>query len=294
MQRSVRTYLVLLLGVILAWLCLQEENLQALTGSNGPILLGIAALYLVSHVLRMIRLGLLTLDERKMAPSLIAAHTLTAFPSSFLPFKIGEVLRLAAFLKVYDYRRKALAVWMAERFGDLIILSAFIFGLYLFNVDVPSSTKAALAVFVLATVIGLMGLFSIAKVSIYLNRHLVLTSHSHRGLVLLRISHMLRGLEQDISRSVKGRVSGLLLLSVLIWAAEIIALSFFIYRVEPAAHGFASMFTAGLLANLPGSGIAESAGYGLLQAFALVALTLLFLAGIFLVGRLRHLGSQHD
>lgn len=81
----------------------------------------------------MLRLALLTLDERYKAFPLILAHTLTAFPSSFLPFKIGEVLRLAAFFHVFKRRQKALAVWMAERFGDVLVPYAeedFTDGLY--------------------------------------------------------------------------------------------------------------------------------------------------------------------
>ena len=71
-------------------------------GQNWLVLLGITTLYIGSHVLRMLRLIMLTIDERDKARPLVAAHGLTAFPGSLLPFKIGELLRLASFFNVYD------------------------------------------------------------------------------------------------------------------------------------------------------------------------------------------------
>lgn len=286
MSRTVRVYLVLLLAVVLAWLCLRAPA----TGEFGRDahrlgLMGVSALYLASHLFRMLRLALLTLDERGKAFPLIAAHTLTAFPSSFLPFKIGEVLRLAAFFHVFERRQKALAVWLAERFGDMVVIAVFILGLYLFNVSVPVSMRAVFVLFMLATVVGLLGLFAVAKVFVYLNRHLVLASHSARGLALLRASHVLRRLELDIYRSVEGRLSGFLLLSVLIWAIEILALSLFINQLSIGEPDFAALFASGLLASLPGGG--GAAAFGLYQSLALVALTLFFLAAVWLAARFK-------
>ncbi|MDB5820805.1 MAG: hypothetical protein JWQ11_4445 [Rhizobacter sp.] len=132
MSRVLRVYLLLLLLVVIGWSWWRTPNIaNFFSGTNWLALLGVTALYLCSHLFRMMRLALLTLDERDKALPLIAAHVLTAFPSSFLPFKIGEVLRLGAFFRVYSGRRKALAVWLAERFGDVLVIAAFICGLYL-------------------------------------------------------------------------------------------------------------------------------------------------------------------
>lgn len=287
MQFSLRLYLALLLAIVLGWLWLRADEIAGFGhGAHWLSLLAITLLYLSSHVFRMIRLALLTLDERDKAFPLIAAHTLTAFPSSFLPFKIGEVLRLAAFFRVYEGRRKAFAVWLAERFGDVLVIAAFVFGLYLFNVSVPSSMRAVFVLFTMASVFGLLGLFAVAKVFVYLNRHLVLTSHSARGLYLLRVSHALRRLELEICRSVEGRLSGFLLLSLLIWTLEILALSLFISRLSIDEPDFAALFTSGLLASLQ-NGAVGAKTFGLYQSLALMVLTLLFLAAFWLAVRLK-------
>lgn len=287
MSPSLRAYLVALLGVVVGWAWLRAPVIAGFVHSvHWAILAGITVLYLCSHLLRMLRLALLTLDERQKIFPLIAAHTLTAFPSSFLPFKLGEFLRLGAFLQVYDMRQKALAVWLAERFGDVLVITAFILGLYVFNVSVPPAMRTVFVLFALASIVGLLGLFAVAKVFVYLNRHLVLTSHTPRGLALLRASHTLRCLETAIYKSVEGRLSGFLLLSILIWMVEILALSLFVNQLAVKEPDFAVFFASGLLASLPGGG-AGSSNFGLYQSLALVVLTLVFLLIVWLATRFK-------
>ena len=285
MTRAARLYCVLLALLLPAWLALHwRAVLELLRGGAMPLLLAVFALYGAAHLSRMLRLALLTLDRREKAPALAVAHALTAFPSSLLPFKIGEILRLAALFHVYGDRRKALAVWLAERFGDVLVIVALILALYLLQVDVPPAMRLVFVVFVVASAFGLTALFAVAKTFVYLNRHLVLASHSARGLTLLRVSHALRQLELDIYRSVEGRLAGLLLVSVLIWVLEIAALALFIQLVANSGAGFGALLADGVLASLAGS---ASAAFGLYRSVALIALTVLFLAGLALAVRLR-------
>ena len=283
-----KAYLALLLAVVLGWLWWRVPALAIFAQrTDGLWLLGVTALYLCSHICRMLRLVLLTLDERDQAFPLITAHTLTAFPSSFLPLKIGEILRLAGFFHVYGGRRKALAVWLAERFGDVLVIAAFICALYLFNVGVPASMRVVFVLFLIAALGGLFALFAVAKVSLYLNRHLVLASHRPRGLALLRASHALRRLEQDIRKSVEGRLAAILLFSVLIWAIEILALSLFVNQFTRGEPDFASLFMAGLLTSVLGGAGDVASIFGLYQSLALVVLTIIFLAATWAAARIR-------
>jgi len=121
---------------------------------------------------------------------------------------------------------------------------------------------------------------------VYLNRHLVLASHSSRGLALLRASHALHRLEATIHKSLEGRLSGFLLLSVLIWSIETVALSLFINEFAIGETNFARLFAAGLLASLPGGGM-SAAAFGLYQSLALVVLTLIFLLAVWLAVRFK-------
>lgn len=279
MRSHVRLYFAVLAVIIAGWLFLKAPTWVAL-GESGewPPVFGFTAVYLCSHVFRLLRLAVLTLDERARIWPLMLAHVTTSFPNSVLPFKTGEVLRLASFFEVYDGRRKACAVWLAERLGDAAVIACFVLALYLFKVDVPASMRWVLIVFVLVAGLIFLGLFAVAKVFVYLNRHLVLTSLSRRGLWLLRASHQLRSLEREISATVEGRLSGLLLLSVLIWSIEITALSMFIHHVNANSVNFASLFVSGLLASLPGGFQDRAVYFGQFQSLGLGLLTFLFLA----------------
>lgn len=288
MKRGVQIYLSLLGALLLAWSLLRAGEIIELShGAHWLSLLGVTALYILSHVFRMLRLALLTLDRRKAVLPLIVAHVLTAFPSSFLPFKVGEVLRLAAFFHVFESRHKALAVWLAERFGDLVIIAAFISGLYLFNASVPASMRTVFIIFVLASTLALLGLFALAKVFVYINRHLVLTSYTRHGLVLLKASNSLRRLETEIHKSIEGRLSAFFMLSLLIWCLEISALSLFISRIPTGQPDFPVLFLSSLLASLPGGTVEGTGLFGLYQSLALVALTLAFLAATWLTTYLK-------
>ncbi|OHC71866.1 MAG: hypothetical protein A3H93_19600 [Rhodocyclales bacterium RIFCSPLOWO2_02_FULL_63_24] len=278
MTRGIRLYLYLLTALVLGWLVLRAETVLGIAKSTEwPDLLGICGLYFLSHAFRMLRLALLSLDQRRLIVSLIAAHSLTAFPSSFMPFKIGEILRLAGFFSVFTSRRRAFALWLVERFGDVVVIAVFILGLYAFNIIVPASIRTVLILFIIASSVGILGMFATASVLVFLNRHLVLSSLSARGLLLLRISYVLRQLELDIRSAVEGRFVGLMLLSGIIWSFEILALSLFIRRMSVGGADFSSMFAAALLASLPGTDFSNSNLFGYYQSLVLVILTLMFL-----------------
>lgn len=283
MSLSMRVYALGLGAIVCVWFAWNAQALMQLTESSQLAqLAGIAAVYLCSHVFRMFRLALLTLDERNKIPSLLLAHGLTALPSSFAPLKLGEILRLGAFLHVYHHRRKAIAVWLAERFGDILVITCFILMLHLFRMEVPARMRVIFIVFAVCSVVGLLALLSFTKILLYLNRNLVLTSHSRRGLVVLRMSHALRTLENDIRRSLEGRALAFLLLSAAIWAMEIVALSMFIHRLTTGTPDFRDLFVSGLIASIGGASASGALAFGFYQSLVLVLLSIMSLGMLLL------------
>lgn len=267
--------------MLIVWLYTIFSGSEPFTRNlDWSVLLGTVALYLLAHIVRMFRLVLLTLDQRARSFPLALAHALTAFPCNLLPFKIGEILRLAAINQVFDTREKAVAVWLAERFGDMLILSLFLLSLSWFGVKVPQTVVSVGIVFVIASGVCIGGLFATLKVFNYLNRHLVLNSLSARGLTLLRAGYTLHLLEMAIRKSLEGRVIGFLLLSTLIWSLEIFALSLFINDVSTLRNDFAAIFAGGLLTSLFD---ANSNAFGFYRSAALASLTIVSLLLLSLV-----------
>lgn len=287
MNRNIqRIYLGLLVGVVVGWVALRQEHFSpALVEAALPPTLGACALYLCSHLFRMLRLALLTLDDRHQALPLIFAHALTAFPSSLLPFKIGEALRLASFYYVYGYRQKALAVWLVERFGDLVVLAFLIAGLAFLQQDASGIPLGVLSLVVLGLSLGLLCLFSLSKILHYLNRHLVLTGQRRRDLVLLKISDVFFRLEMDIHKSITGRWMGFLLLSAFVWGMEILAFAKFLEIIGHQDGRFGVMFSEAFFTGLSLAGAQFSQAFETYRSAALIAGTLAMMLMLFVPSR---------
>ena len=280
------TYLAALALLVVAWAAPRVEDVAAAFVAPAlPVLLA-GILYLMAHGLRMLRLGLLTLDERERVAPLILCHGLTAFPSSLLPFKIGEFLRLAAFFHVFGYRTKALAVWLVERFGDLVVLTTVLAGFFLLEGDIAAQSKGVLAIMVLGISLALFSLVALSKLLHFLNHHLVLSGRrQRRDLAILRIGELLFDLEAQVRESIRGRWVAFLLLSVFVWALELLAFWQLVSTFAQRDTGLGAMFAEGFLAgvSLNGHGFAPSfeayRSATLIVLAALAALPLLALRG---------------
>lgn len=280
-RHAPRIYLVLLAGVVVGWLVLRQKDVLQAVGEAALLsILGVCGLYLCSHMFRMLRLALLTLDDRHQALPLIFAHALTAFPSSLLPFKVGEVLRLASFYYIYDYRQKALAVWLVERFGDLAVLAVLITGLTIVQQDIAGIPQGLLSLVVLGLSLGLLCLLSLSKILHYLSRHLVLTGQKRRDLGLLRVSDALFRMELDIRKCITGRWAGFLLLSAFIWTMEILALAQFLKIVDHGNANLGAMFSDVFFTGLSFSGNGFAHLFEMHRSGALIVGTLAMMAAL--------------
>ena len=280
-RHALRIYLLLLVSVAGGWVVLRQQNVLQTLGEAALLsILGACALYLCSHLFRMLRLALLTLDDRHQALPLIFAHALTAFPSSLLPFKIGEFLRLASFYYVYGYRQKALAVWLIERFGDLVVLAVLIVGLMLFQQDASGIPLGFLSLVVLGLSLGLLSLLSLSKILHYLSRHLVLTGQKRRDLALLRASDALFRIELDIHKSITGRWAGFLVLSAFIWSMEMLAFAQFLKIAKHEGMHLSAMFSDAFLTGLTLSGNQFAQLFETCRSGALIAATLAMMGAL--------------
>ncbi len=277
------TYLSALMLIIAVWFYVWGDELPgALDGVDLFNLLAIVGVYGLSHLFRMVRLALLTLDSREQVLPLLSCHAITAFPSALLPLKMGEVLRLGSF--VYALKpRKALAIWLAERFGDISVIALFILVLYFFNVEIPQQLRMIFVLFLAFSLLALTAFFAVAKVFVYLSRYLVLSSHSPHGLQLLKLSHHLRLLESAILDCFTGRFLSIALVSVLVWVCEIGSIALFIRTAGIDVQALSQFFLAGLSGVLEGD--SSTTGLDIYRDFVLIALSLFF-GAILTFGRL--------
>lgn len=281
-QRIFYTYCFTLVVLMTAWVF---ANLGASSGSEVSAtwtqLLSAAMLYLSSHFFRMMRLAILTLERREQILPVIGVHALTAFPSILVPFKLGEGLRLAGFLLVYPTRSKAIGLWLSERFFDITTICALVALLYFTSAPIPKALEHVFAFFFVASLLGVLVFFAVAKLFIFLNRYLVLESTSSKGLVLLRMSYHIQVIEKEIVNSFKGRLASIILSSLTIWALELLTILVLLGQYQLSLDQFPSYLTSSLAGIMPGAALGAASGYVLIQCSTLIVLgsvALLFIA----------------
>lgn len=247
------------------------------TFSTTPLkIIGIiSGLYLLSHIFRIIRLAIITLDDRQKIISLATIHILTSLPVLLIPFKLGEIIRLIGFFYVFRSIKKSLTIWFVERLSDIIILIFAIFLLYIAGISISFEMKFIFITFLIISILFLVSLYSISRTFIYLNRFLVLTSRSKRGLILLKISHIIWEFELSIKRVISDRKSAIFLVSTIIWILEISALSTYLQNSSEDLGSYGRLFATSLFNSLGNQITNITSGFGLYQSMLLSSLTIL-------------------
>lgn len=81
-----------------------------------------ACAYIASHLMRYARVLVLFREQRPPRTRLAEAHITSAWISAVLPFRLGELIRIAQFITVADRWRVGVAAYVMEKFLDAILL----------------------------------------------------------------------------------------------------------------------------------------------------------------------------
>jgi hypothetical protein len=192
----------------------------------SPSFLLAGLLYLASHLLRCVRLALLATPILGMsARTAMLIHLYTAPVALALPLKLGELFRIQQLGSVSKRLIATIVTVLVERSLDAACLLALC--LLLVAAGGPSSAKLLqLTVFLLfaggaAVFILLAAPSGLRRVQ----RYIVLRHIEWRARIVLSTIDRLRELTELGSQSLSRNSATLLLISVLIWAIEIAAVS---------------------------------------------------------------------
>jgi Lysylphosphatidylglycerol synthase TM region len=184
--------------------------------------------YLFSHVLRSVRVGLMIGKQDFSFLSLINAQFYTNGVNLILPFKLGEVYRIIEFNKLFKDSERTFITVLAERTLDFIILfvGLFIFlyltdyGLIDLHVTVIIGTVFIVSVIIIYYVLP----ENLRSFNLFLAKRYTNNSVTK----ILSVSSKLYTVINNIKIILRRKSSTIVLLTVLIWASEIVGL-FFIY-----------------------------------------------------------------
>jgi len=240
----------------------------------SPLFLSIALIYLLSHLLRSLRLWTLLIETERSFFRLFRLHMGLSWISLLLPMKVaGDAYRM---LELSHDRGRAEVgpfVVIMERFFDAVVLLGLATPACLMYPAMLPEIAPFIAVLASVAALGSMLYWGLPGFLDY-SRSLVIRRSRSRWRYVLRWLHHLDRLAALCRRLVRDRILALLLLSLGIWAAEWACVSLLYRHIAAQPWGgwlpvllktFSSLLTAkgGTMASLP--------LYGLMTFLALSA-----------------------
>ena len=177
-------------------------------------------LYFGAHAFRCVRLYTLSLGERKGGARLVATHCLTVWANAVIPFKLGEILRIAGFGIAMRSASAGAGIWLIERFSDAVAILVLVGGasLLLPEMEGTATTLGIAATFI---VICCFVAWVMIETVPFLHADLVLRSRSRKGFLALQIVNQAEQSIEQARRLLVGRFSLTVLLGLIIWTLDL-------------------------------------------------------------------------
>lgn len=190
------------------------------------------ALYMLSHVLRAVRLGVLI--RAGQLRRLLTLYVYTAACSALIPFKLGELVRINEIAWwTRSYWRGLLIVWV-ERVFDVAAVGTLALLVLAMGGQTPDEIKILLWLILSFVFFTVLIFFVVPEQLHSLNLHVIKNYKGRKAVSILRMLDSCYLLFEQVRPMISGKLITLLLLTLFIWSAELFALSFFIDSI----HGF--------------------------------------------------------
>lgn len=205
----------------------------SMTVAGWSAIIGACSLYLLAHLLRALRLVVMIQDERVGLRETFTAHFVAAGASLFIPFKLGEVFRIAEVARLLRSPVRALLLVWSERVLDLLAITGAMLVALIFRKDLFEST--ALGIFLTLAVVA--GTFvALLVMPEQLESIKLLLIRRYRGawsLGAVRAVDASQRLLMHAPDAMKRRPATLIALTAIIWTLEVASLALLL----PAAAG---------------------------------------------------------
>lgn len=180
--------------------------------------------FLVLHLIKLMRLYLIVMDRKVSFDRFVPAYLRTTLVNLLIPYKLGEIYRIAVFYRISGGFRTGFFSVLIDRFFDTLALVVILLPYQLFvsgHVTVPT---VLLAVFI---AVVLMAYKVFPPSYEFLNRYLITQRDSKRSMMALAGLEKLGGMYEYVRQLVAGRYGILMLFSFAAWIIEIAVLAGF-------------------------------------------------------------------
>ena len=189
-------------------------------------LIGAAILivFLLVHLIKMMRLYLIVMDRKVSFDRFIAAYLRTTCANLIIPFKLGELYRIGVFYRISGGFKTGFFSVLTDRFFDTLALILILLPYQLFvskRITVPTVLLTVFVIVVLLT-------YRVFPPSYeFLNRYIITSRQSKRSMMALAALERVNEWYEYVRDLVKGRYGILLLFSLAAWILEITVLAGF-------------------------------------------------------------------
>lgn len=209
---------------------LSGESLFKVVLSFLLCLLGFALV----HMFKMIRMYLIVMEKNVPFKRFVPAYFRTTLVNLIIPFKIGEIYRVAVFSRITGIFNVGLFSVLVDRFFDTLALIIILLPYQLFSGRGISTSVAVLTVFLLLLIFAYACFSSSYR---YLNRYIITSKTSKRSMMVLRILELVNECYMYVKELVLGRYGLLILFSFGAWIMEILVL---MGIARAIGHGFSA------------------------------------------------------
>ena len=274
----IKNFLLLSVGIYIIYfvsdlLFTDTQEIWSVTSSVSKIDIFIGfVIYLLSHVLRVVRLLILSADPSISIKSLFSAQLKANGVNLIIPFKAGEAYRLISFKQFFGTYSNSFSILLCERFLDIILITSFlILSVIASSLDLEIlSNLMLLSVFILFVILFLY--FSLDEILQLTNRLFVGKESTILNIRIIKGTSRLIHILRDTKSILSSKIFSCLSITLMIWTFEILVFYFLLSSLD--LNNFIIIFLAvsvalsSLLPNGP-------AGYGGVQlAFYLVGFSI--------------------
>ena len=173
--------------------------------------------FAVIHAVKLFRMYLVLMEHKISFKRFVFAYCRTTLANLIIPFKIGEIYRMAVFSRITGKAGIGIAGVIADRFFDTMALVLILLPLHVLYPSGISAVSVFLAVFVAVTIFVYM-IFPSAYMN--LNRYIIMHRDSKNSMAVLKWLEVLNSGYEYIRRLVRGKYALMLLMSFGAWVLE--------------------------------------------------------------------------
>lgn len=231
-------------------------------------LVAAAAVYVLGHLLRALRLAVLVKEPVVGTRGILSAHVLTSGLGLLLPFKLGDLVRMRVLGVLMGSTTRGAVAVILERSLDVGVIIAISL---VAAATTAGSTPLVTPLLVVSVVFVLATVAAVTVVPDYLRAvslHLVRRSDTPRHVRLVVALERVMVVLDEAPKLLRRRTATLVVLTGLVWLAELAALALAVpvlaadlARLSTALASFLSSLSSGAVALIPGA-LERALGHG--------------------------------